>query len=182
MKLMKPEQIGYLALIFALPIAAQQESEPEESQTEAEKPYEIVVTPTLSRAGLRNLISNVEEDFYEKFNELNIDDSFDIVCYKFNPTMSHITQRVCEPTFMLKYRGENASEATFLLGSGNISAALSGLASLKTERQLFAENRRNYDKLQELMEEFYRTDTEFRQIGEVLGNLKTRLENYGQDQ
>ncbi len=182
MKLINSKQIGYLALVFTLPIAAQQElEEPQEPQTELERPYEIVVTPTLSRAGLRDLISNVEEDFYEKFNELNTDDSYDIVCYKYNPTMSHISRRVCEPTFMLKYRGDNASQATFLLGSGSVSTRSSGLASLKTEQQLFSENKKNYERLQELMEEFTQTDTEFRQIGEVLGELKYRLETYGLD-
>ncbi len=150
-----------------------------EGKLESSKPYEIVITPTISRTKLRELIADVEEDFYEKFNELNIDDSYDIVCYKHTPTMSHIWRRVCEPWFMLQSRGDMASQVTFLLGHGSPSANESAIGMMKSDRQLIREKKRSYEELQMLMEEFSRSDSEFRQIGEVLAELKYRFENYG---
>lgn len=169
--------------LFASNLAAAQTDpimeEESDQKLESSKPYEIVITPTISRTKLRELIADVEEDFYEKFNELNIDDSYDIVCYKHTPTMSHIWRRVCEPWFMLQSRGEMASEVTFLLGHGSPSARESGIGMVKSDRQLIREKKRSYEELQTLMEEFSRSDGEFRQIGEVLAELKYRLENYG---
>ena len=42
-------------------------------------PYEIVITPTVTRTDLRTMIQTVEDDFFARFNELNIDENYDIV-------------------------------------------------------------------------------------------------------
>jgi hypothetical protein len=69
---------------------AQDTSIAKEAEAATRLPYQVIVTPTISRTGLRELVADVEEDFYEQFNELNIEDNYDIVCYKHTPTMSHI--------------------------------------------------------------------------------------------
>jgi len=143
-------------------------------------PYEIVVRPQISRAGLRDLIQKVEEDFYERFNELNIDDFYDIVCYKFLPTMTHIPERRCEPLFLMRSRNLNASETAMILGLKDRGARRS--AFLFTPRMLQKENKPDFVVLQDMMEEFTQSDTEFRSIGNALAELKSRLENYGSEQ
>ena len=180
----------YGVLVLLLPInsaypqmLSEDEQQPATPSSSAsnEKPYQIVITPTITRTGLRNRIAQVEEDFYKKFNELNIDDNYDIVCYKYTPTMSHISRRACEPVFMVQARGDMTSFSALLLGSPSSGAAALGLATYQNDAQLVRDKQKSYETLQELMEEFTRTNAEFRSIGEVLAELKYRLDNYGND-
>lgn len=147
------------------------------------KPYEIVITPTITRARLRDLIVDVEDDFFSRFNELNIDDNYDIVCYKHTPIMSHISQRVCEPLFLWRARGANSSDVTFLLGSGGKDAInqASQAAAVVTPGAMRIDKKKDFEVLQEKMEELNRTDEELRSIGSVLAQLKARLAGIGQD-
>lgn len=78
---------------------------------------EIIVNPTLTRQRLRQLEVEVENSFFERFNELNLEDEYDILCYRIKPIGSHISKRVCEPNFVYAARSENASEVMFLLGN-----------------------------------------------------------------
>jgi len=176
--LLMPINSGYSQML------AEDEQQPSppgsEVEVSEETPYEIVVTPLTTRAGLRTRIAQVEEDFYNKFNELNIDDNYDIACYKHTPTGSHISSRVCEPVFMLRERADMASFSTLLLGAGGDAAAL-GLSLYENDAQLVRNKKKAYETLQELMEEFTRSNAEFRSIGEVLADLKYRLDNYGKD-
>lgn len=149
------------------------------SEPQAKMPYEIVITPTIRRSDLRGLIQLVEEDFYDKFNELNLDDAYDIICYEYVPTMSHIPKRQCEPIFMIQARGRNASEAAFALASKYVDQQAS--AFVLSPRGLRTVKGGEYEILQEKMETFNRDNEEFRSIGSVLAQLKARLENFGKD-
>ncbi len=142
-------------------------------------PYEVVVRSRISRRGLRELIQRVEDDFFDKFNELNIDDYYDVICYKHTPTMSHISERICEPRFIMETRNLNASEVTMLIGNvGKWTAGSAKSAFAFTPRTLHREKRSDYEILQEKMEELTSADSEFRSIGNALAELKARLENY----
>jgi len=155
----------------------------DESVANQRKPYELVITPTITRTRLRDLIVSVEDDFFSRFNELNIDDNYDIVCYKHTPIMSHISQRVCEPLFLWRARGANSSDVTFLLGSGGkdaINQASQG-ATAVTPRAMRIDKRKDFELLQGKMEALNRSDEELRSIGAVLAQLKARLENFGED-
>ena len=77
--------------------SAQDDDVIELTQQASSLPYEVVITPTITRLNLRKLIVDVEDDFFEKFNELNLDDDYDVACYKEKITISHITTRICEP-------------------------------------------------------------------------------------
>lgn len=173
-------------LVFSSLLAAQDETNRETSAESPRLPYEVIVTPNVTRADLRQLIIQVEEDFFAKFNELNIDEDYDVTCYKYTPTMSHITKRVCEPWFMIRARGLNASEVTFGLASGSGSTG-SGFNS--AQRATFAmppetmrrEMSDDYEVLQEKMEAFTKSNIEFRSIAEALLELKAQLENFGED-
>ncbi|PCJ19046.1 MAG: hypothetical protein COA96_16405 [SAR86 cluster bacterium] len=151
------------------------------------KPYEIVITPTVTKSDLRGLIQEVESDFFDRFNELNIDDSFDIVCYKMTPPMTHISQRVCEPLFLIQLRSQNASDSTYTLGTqyatGPFGAAVgSGMPPvIMNPEALRRETSESFKLLQENMEELNRTDNELRSIGSALAQLKARLEKFGKE-
>lgn len=155
----------------------------DESMPVESKPYEIVITPTVTRTDLRGLIQTVEDDFFSRFNELNIDENYDIYCYKHTPIMSHISERVCEPLFLRRARGENSSETLFLLGSASKDAVnqSSGSANFLTPDVMRRDKRKDFETLQEKMEELNQTDEELRSIGSVLAQLKARLEKFGKE-
>ncbi len=176
---MNPSKLLLVNMLLLFTIGTTAQETPPQTES-AQIPYEIIITPRISRAGLRDLIEDVEEDFYEKFNELNIEKAYDIVCYKYKPTMSHIPKRVCEPIFMLRHRGNNASRGAALLGSGSVDARESATMFMESDRQLYRERKDDYRIIQELMDEFIRSNREFRAIAEVLAELKYRLDNYGQ--
>lgn len=139
-----------------------------------EVPYQIIVTPQATRRDLRQLIVEVTDDLIARFNELNLDDDYDISCYKFRPTMSHIRKRVCEPVFLTDARSENAQEVARTFATG-------GFAWLLNHWELRSEKIGDYEILEEKFDEFIRTDEELDSIAYVLVELKARLENYGKD-
>lgn len=171
-----------LIVIFSTWASAQDDSESNSTQQSARLPYEVVIHPTVTRSDLRELIVDVEDDFFARFNELNIDDEYDVYCYEYVPTMSHIKQRVCEPIFMIRGRGDNAAESAYILGSlCNCRFGPQGNAFAMPPATMRKEKSTEYETLQEMMEQFTRSDTQFRSIGNALAELKSRLENFGKD-
>lgn len=168
-----------IVLLSSASILAQDNSGSDESKQTARLPYEIIVAPTVTRGRLQKLIIQVEDDFFAKFNELNIDDDYDVFCYEYIPTMSHIRKRVCDPAFVIIKRNENAAE--FVGSFGACTKCRNSSPVILSQRALRTQVGRNFEILQEKMEELTRTDTEFRSIGNVLADIKARLENYGKD-
>lgn len=147
----------------------------------AAKPYEIVIRRNHTRSDLRQMIEKVEEDWFARFNELNSDDYYDVYCYEYVPTMSHIKQRVCEPLFMISSRSDNASDVAFLLGGRSTIWATNSQNSSAISlppQAMRKEKHSDYEILEEKLAEFMRNDEEFHNIGNVLGELKYRLKNY----
>ena len=177
--------------IFLAQASAQTATEPQDSQqteiasevpTSSEQPYQVVVTGQLTRSRLRNLIEDVEEDFFAKFNELNTDDAYDMYCYEYTPTMSHIKKRACEPLFLIKYREQQTNDQLHNLSNGqigqNVGLALSGIYLEKT--QLMAKSQsRHYEILIQKMEDLTQSNQELGEIADAMQQLKLRLENYG---
>lgn len=169
-------------LVFTTQAQEDQLNVQDKEQVVGSLPYEVIVRPRVTRAHLRDLITKVEDDFFAKFNELNLDDAYDIACYKHTPTMSHISERVCEPWFVLHTRNLNSSEVTMFLGnSGKWTPGSARSAYILTPRTLQHETRSDYEILQEKMEELTKSDAEFRSIGNALAELKARLEQYGSE-
>ena len=139
-------------------------------------PYEVIVRPRVNRAHLRDLIQKVEQDFFDRFNELNPDDFYDIDCYRVKPTGTHLTGRICEPEFHTYFRSENASESMMLMISESPFMFLYSPRALKAELSPY------YDRLTAMLEDHYSSDAELNAIGEALAELKDRLENYGREQ
>ena len=160
-------------LISSLAVA-QDTSESQEASPVTRLPYEITVTPNPSRRDLQKLIDEVEDDFVSRFNELNLDDDYDIHCDMVTPTMSHIKTRVCEPSFYIQARADNASTYVQALLNGGAPFLLSASALRK-------DTSREFDILQEKADEPIATDQDLRGVAYVLGELKNRLKNFGSD-
>jgi len=178
-------RVAFFSITICTPasLSAQSDSGSDKSEQAARLPYEVIITPTIRRRDLRELIVQVEDDFFAKFNELNLDDNYDVLCYEYIPTMSHIRQRVCEPWFMIQARGSNASEVAYALA---VTPAFGSSISPQSATSLPPRAMRNevhiqYGSLEEKMEEFTRGNLEFRSIGNALAELKFRLENFGKD-
>jgi len=77
---------------------------------------EVVVTGDRdSLSAARAAIVDAEERFYDRWNELNEDDVFDIRCRTYIPTGSRFPVRVCTPRFVEEGR---QAEAVRLMSSG----------------------------------------------------------------
>lgn len=94
-------------------------------------PYEIRLTPNPSLRDLRKLIIEVKDEFITRFNELNLDNDYDILCDTITLTFSHIKRRVCEPSFYVQARAENASEYVSTILSGGTGFLMSSKGLLK---------------------------------------------------
>lgn len=172
--------IVLLVLSYPITSAAMQDSgSAATDQANDDDRYEVVITGKVTRAKLRNLIEDVEEDFFARFNELNTDDLYDVYCYRFTPTASHISERVCEPVFQINTRADNVSRVVMGMACSNLVCNSDG--SFLSPEALQTEVQPDYETLQEKLEEFTRTDARFRQIGNVLAELKYRLEILGED-
>ena len=142
------------------------------------KPYQIFVSPTFKRSDIRDLIVKLEEDFVARFNELNIDDDYDVLCYDYTPTMSHISRRTCEPNFLIRTRAGNASEAAYLLRQpGDPFSKIFVL----TPRMLRQEVHGDYEILQSKLEELTSSDEDLKAMAMELDKLSSRMKNFGKD-
>lgn len=162
-------------LTASAPLTAQVQSQETSSpQTSGKLPYEVIVTPDVTRRDLRRLMIEVENDLFQRFNELNLDDDYDIICERRRPTMSHIKRRTCEPKFLIRVRSENASEFAQALNS-RYQGWLFSPSTLKREVS------GNFEILQEKMEALTTQDYEFRSMAESLLELRSRYENFGEE-
>lgn len=179
MKILGP-CIVLLILSYPITSAATQDSDSADTdQANDDDRYEVVISGRVTRAKLRNLIEDVEEDFFARFNELNTDDLYDVYCYRYTPTTSHISERVCEPVFQISARADNLSDV--VMGMACSGSVCNSDGSLLSAEALRAEVQPDYETLQGKLEEFTRTDARFRQIGNVLAELRYRLEIFGED-
>lgn len=80
---------------------------------------EVVVRGQLSRAALRAQIEMAQEAFYNRFNEINSSDEFDIHCRSVVELGSRIPRRRCEPNFWRSAHSEYARETVIALQGGS---------------------------------------------------------------
>jgi len=127
-----------------------------------------VVIEDLTVAELRTEIEKIQTEFYKVFNTLNEDDEFDILCQKFTPTGSNISEIGCEPTFVTKRRGDNANDYR------------SGTDELMSNEGLLKELRPEFEQLTEKMNAIAGENQYFRELGQILQMLRGRLSELGQ--
>lgn len=153
-------------------------------ESTANLPIEIVVTPLMNRRDLRNLISQVEEDFVKRFNELNIDDGFDIDCYKYKNTRSHIRKKICEPKFFRAARRQDASLAALNINQFKKNGAevpLLELVQVQSDSEMRLTNNQKYQTLQEKVADLTNSDQTLQILIHNLNELSFGLENYGKE-
>jgi hypothetical protein len=85
---------------------------------------EIQVIGARTFFSLRMQIVEEENKLYGMFNELNSNDDFDIECQKIAPTGTHISQRVCEPRFVIEMRARMARDWVSGIGELNSTSDL----------------------------------------------------------
>jgi len=124
---------------------------------------EQIVIEDLTVPQLRDEIEKIQDEYYAVFNRLNENDDFDIVCQKFTPTGSNIPQTGCEPTFVTRRRGENASD--YRTGSDD----------LMTNDALIQELQPEFEQLTAMLNQLATSNDYFRELGQILQMLRGRL-------
>jgi len=157
-------------LFLAQSISAQ-DTDQGEQVDQPRLPYEVVVRANETTSRLRRLKINIEDDFFEKFNQLNLDDDYDILCYKYKPTGSNINRRACEPTFYIGSRAKNTGDILFDLVGRRPPPALLSHGDIKFDTA------KDFEVLQKKLSEFYTSDSELYAIGEALADVKRRIED-----
>lgn len=154
------------------------------SQSSNALPTEIVVTPLMNRRNLRSLISQVEEDFVKRFNELNQDDDYDVDCYSYTSTGTHLTKEICEPKFFRNARREDAQLSALnmnQLKKGTPVLAKLELVQVQSDEELALGVKQKYAVMQEKVAELTNSDQALTTLIKNLNELNYALENYGKN-
>ena len=123
---------------------------------------EVIVIADLNREEVEQFIDEAESQFYAIFNSNIDDDDYKITCRQETPTGSNISERVCEPAFMIRARAENAN--TFGFNAGVVVPDKAILSSVQPQ----------YERLQQMMEQMVSEVPEFAQIASILTQLRAR--------
>jgi len=138
-------KLALLTLLLSLPTLAQEKVEEDEEASSNQAPVllqqsrpieEITVIGERSFNSLRINLEIVEESLYSTYNDLNIDDDFDIHCRKSNYTHTRIQEQRCMPEFLEIAIAENAQDYR------------RGLDILLTENDLRAHNQAKFQQLE----------------------------------
>jgi hypothetical protein len=122
---------------------------------------EEVVVPGRTPENIRVEIERLETAVYDRFNELNSNDEFDIHCFMQAPTGSNIPVRRCAPNFAV--RAESAAGRQMLRdgrsGAGNNNNPAEQRGQMEEKgRELTAEIQRVAREDEELLRDLMRLD------------------------
>ena len=140
----------------------------QEEQVTAEAPAEdagyadleeIIVTAPRTLRSMRAEIDAVQDRAFALFNELNVDNDYDIVCRRETPTGSHIPVRVCRPRYVDRLEAEAAQD--FLAGDAYFDPGGDILYHEDILRQKIARMAEEDPDFQHALAEFYRVKTAY---------------------
>ncbi|MYJ97048.1 MAG: hypothetical protein F4053_16155 [Proteobacteria bacterium] len=120
---------------------------------------EIVVTAPRTLRSLRAEIDEVQDRAFALFNELNVDNDYDIVCRRETPTGSHIPVRVCRPRYVDRLEAEAAQD--FLAGDAYFDPGGDILYHEDILRQKIARMAEEDPDFYHALAEFYRVRTAY---------------------
>ncbi|MFK7862951.1 MAG: hypothetical protein AB8B95_01875 [Pseudohongiellaceae bacterium] len=145
-------------------------------------PSEIIVTPysNMNRRSIRALISKTEEEFINRFNELNLDEDYDIDCYRYTSSSSHFKQKICEPKFFKAARSADASLATFNLLQATTVHQLESV-QVQSDQSLRSGLQGKYSELQLKVRAFANSDNALQDLLIKLMDLNSSLENFNKN-
>src|SRR5512145_850347 len=132
-----------LCLVATLSLAAPVLAQEAASAPQAGENVDEVVVPGRRPQNLRAEIERLEQVVYERWNALNSNDDFDILCLDSEPTGSNIPQTRCAPNFVIQAESRAAEDA--------IDDARADLTSFNTDYLLGME-----EKSRQLNEEMQR--------------------------
>lgn len=145
-------------------------------------PQEIIVTPysNMNRRNIRSLISKTEREFVDRFNELNLDDDFDIDCYKYSAASTFIKQEICEPVFFREARRLDGSLAAFNMTQATNLFQLEAV-QVQSDPSLRSGLSKEYAVLQNKVAALANSDEALKTLVTKLIELNYSLENYNKD-
>ena len=120
---------------------------------------EIIVTAPRTLRSMRAEIEEVQDRAFALFNELNIDNDYDIVCRRETPTGSHIPVRVCRPRYVDRLEAEAAQD--FLAGEAYFDPGGDILYHEDILRQKIARMAEEDPDFHHALAEFYRVKTSY---------------------
>jgi hypothetical protein len=95
---------------------------------------EVLVTGKLdSLIGIRQALIASENRFNARYNELNQDDDYDVVCRQNTPLGTHIPQRLCQPNIVDKEAAVEAEEFFRSINTGGPGTPLTSPERLRIE-------------------------------------------------
>ncbi|PCI77333.1 MAG: hypothetical protein COB20_08260 [SAR86 cluster bacterium] len=124
-----------------------------------------IVIEDLTPSKLRAEIKKIETEFYRVFNSSIEDENLAVVCYKYTPTGSNISEETCEPQFLIDKRGDNVNDAR------------NGYDTLLTPQGLRNALAPEYAALTAAMSEVSIESEYFRELNGILGALREELES-----
>ena len=168
----EPEQ-GEAVEIFAEGGSEIGDLVPAAPQVSGRQIEEIQVIGARTFFSLRMQIVEEENKLYGMFNELNSNDDFDIECENIAPTGTHISQRVCEPRFVIEMRASMAQD--WLLGIGELNST----SDLRVETaDQMAKLEEEHDRIVIEHPEYLET---LRNFSDLQATLKLKKENQWRD-
>ena len=120
---------------------------------------EVVVTAPRTLSAMRAEIDAVQNRAFALFNELNVDNDYDIVCRRETPTGSHIPVRVCRPRYVDRLEAEATQD--FLAGDGFFDPGGDIMYHEDILKQKLALMALEHPEFHAALEEYYRLQTAY---------------------
>ena len=120
---------------------------------------EIIVTAPRSLRSMRVEIDEVQDRAFALFNELNVDNDYDIVCRRETPTGSYIPVRVCRPRYVDRLEAEATQD--FLGGDAYFDPGGDIMYHDDILRQKIARMAEENPDFHHALAEFYRVKTAY---------------------
>ncbi len=120
---------------------------------------EVIVTAPRTLRSMRAEIDAVQDRAFALFNELNVDNDYDIVCRRETPTGSHIPQRACRPRYMDRLEAEATQD--FLAGNAYFDPGADILYHEDILRQKIARLIEENPDFYHALADFYRVRTAY---------------------
>ncbi len=120
---------------------------------------EVVVTAPRTLSAMRAEIDAVQNRAFALFNELNVDNDYDIVCQRETPTGSHIPVRVCRPRYVDRLEAEATQD--FLAGDGFFDPGGDIMYHEDILKQKLARMVEEHPEFHAALEEYYRLQSAY---------------------
>lgn len=140
-----------LCLVATLSLAAPVLAQEAASAPQAGENVDEVVVPGRRPQNLRAEIERLEQVVYERWNALNSNDDFDILCLDSEPTGSNITQTRCAPNFVIQAESRAAENSIDSARNNNTTRNTEYLQTMQAKSQ----------QLNEEMQRVARQDEQF---------------------